>query len=355
MTGYRVLAKRLFFAAGVAGTLLGGAALHVPAAGADSGRPLLPIAAAPSGGGAGTTTAPGSNPSGSTAPLVLSAISFDPGGTEAWVSFTSSQPTSAWVTAKPASVVAPDAPVATHPGGSGGPPPLVPPSTSHRVQLTNLKSNTTYVTTVLAETPDGVSVTQQAQFTTLKERVRITAESVDITQGAAVYGDNTVMWTFDVKWGPASGYHPPSANGATSTCYPSTDSGSPQGGICQSASHGDGSLQVRNNYGQPLSWIFAEENFDFMPSTFAFDGTATDTDLLTYPRNYTPGCPPGPDNGDVPQGVESATKTITICVNDPSSQLNTTVTFRLDLFYDNASYPARQRNAPTDPWKVPGA
>ncbi len=355
-------AKRLVIAAGLAGVMLSSAVLPAPAAGVDPG----PVTAHPV-----TTAAPAAGAP-SAGSLALSAMNVQAGGMEATVSFTSSAPATASVSVQPVAASTTGTPTGAHPvhlpvGGGVGELPVVmgagggsttTPSyqTSHTLKLPNLKPNTAYQATVSVQAQDGSSLTQQVTFTTARERIRVTVESIDITHGGALIGDPSPMWTLGLQWGAGSGFtHLPSAYGETATCFPSN--GYPNG-LCQYGSYGDGAFQPKDTFGQPLSWVFAEENFDSMPATFQFASSADVSGLLdNLLGSYadlgkleaslfgadTSDPSSAPVTWQVPQGLESAsaTRSTVASVSDFGiGGFYSTVTYKIELFYDNLSYPA---------------
>jgi hypothetical protein len=64
--------------------------------------------------------------------------------------------------------------------------------------------------------------------------------------------------------------------------------------------------------------------------------------------SFTPG--QGPNTWQVPQGTESGSGSVSITISDSNTGLMAYASFRFELFYGNATYPAPQRNNPTDPW-----
>jgi hypothetical protein len=323
---YRSFVSRFTIAAGLAVAVLGGAAMPAPAAGID------PIGPAPV-----RTLGPVTS---------LSTINVQPGGTVATVSFTSSEPTSASVSVKPAGTstgghlpVAGGVALPTSVAVSIGDTPSVPVyETSHSVKLTQLKPNTAYDVDVSAQTQSGVQLSGQAHFSTYHQRVRVTFDGIDITQGGAMFGDASPRWFGNLAW-----RYPVRTSGAPDDasshwCFPIG---------CDFGSYGDGYFHPGNKQNQPLIWVFADENFDQMPNYFEMYASGQVDDW--FQQGATLGKCASPDKGtwQVPEGVEYSWSNVNLCADD--GQFHSTVTFRFEVFYDNSSYPA-SRNSPFSSW-----
>ena len=345
MAAYRSFAARFMIAAGLAVAILGSAALPAPAAGVD------PTTVAPHPvTGPTPTTGPVTGP----LPTVgltntqgpsLSSINVQPGGTVATVTFTSSEPTSASVSVKPSGT----APTGHLPVDAGQARPVIggtigdtPPApvyeTSHTQKLTNLKPNTAYDVNVSAQTKTGVQLSGQAHFSTFRQRVRVTFDGIDITQGGAMFGDASPRWFGNLAW-----RYPVRTSGAPDDdsshwCFPLD---------CQYGSYGDGYFHPGNKQNQPLIWVFADENFDQMPNYFEMYASGQVGDW--FQQGATLGSCPSPDKGSwqVPQAVEYSWTNVTLCADD--GQFHSQVTFRFEVFYDGSAYPA-SRNAPYSTW-----
>jgi hypothetical protein len=306
----------------------------------------------------------------------LSTVSVQPGGTDAWVTFTSTVPSTARVEVQqaglknidPVMVASGTEPAGHHPIGGVGSPvatsvgavnasdPVAPVyETTHKLHLTNLKPGTSYHASVSASTQAGDQLSSQVRFDTLQERVRITVDTIDLQHGGALFGDNTVWWYLGVSWG-GTGYQPVSAQGSVTTCFPSNDSGDPMErvvGVCQTGSYGDGTFVPLNNRQHHLSWVFAQENFDVMPTTFTVSGAADEQDFFSpgepNPEYTGRGCLPKATT-TVPVGMGAQSTTISVCGDDLNTTFQSLVTYRVEVFYDNAVYQAPGRNAPTSPW-----
>jgi hypothetical protein len=230
--------------------------------------------------------------------------------------------------------------------------------TAHTLNLPDLKSNTTYQATISAQTKDGTQLSQQVQFTTAKERIRVTIDQIDIFSGGAFIGDPSPLWLMGVQWASDSDA---AFRDQALTCFPTN--GAFPNGICQYGSYGDGAFQPLNTFGKPLSGVFAEENFDSMPTRFRFAasadissgilngvlGIAWDVFTLSeatfnFPQNSA-------GSWDVPRGVETSTTSALADANTGDGLgFYSGVTYRAELFFDNSDYPAPQRNRPSNPW-----
>jgi hypothetical protein len=274
-----------------------------------------------------------------TAPPVISPLRVLAFGTEATVSFTSSEPVAATITYQPSA-------------GTGQP--TVQASntytTAHETTLTGLTSNTQYQVSVAAETRAGQRTNGSANFYTAKQRVRVTLREIDITKdGDAWWSNGEPSWLVGLGW----------AGGETAGCFPNN------GNVCETGSYGEGRFVPRNYLGQPLMWLFAEENFDAMPSVFniSADAEESDLDVINYiGRTFecigrfftikyacgTFGSPNTSTEWRVPVGQEFASTPITVTAND-SDEFLSTMAFTFELFYDQLSYPAA-RNTPQSTW-----
>jgi hypothetical protein len=294
-------------------------------------------------------------------PAPISAIKVRAGGTEAAVSFTTSEPMAVTVEHKPVTAAAGQQPVQKLDGvfqAVATPTPTGPVkifdgifqvarayATTHERTLAGLKSNTTYDVVATAETKAGQKHTAQARFTTAKQRVRITLREINIERDGDTIGDGEPRWLVSLLWG---------ANGRAAGCYPNN------GAYCESAGRGDGRFQPRNYLGQPLMWLFAEENFDAMPDGFQLLTKAEENDLVDILQAYPEALLPDWERVEgvvrrsdwtVPPNKEFASQPFTIRADHGSSgqDFKSVMTFTFELFHDNLSYPAA-RNAPQSTW-----
>lgn len=244
------------------------------------------------------------------------------------------------------------------PLGAGGPiaDPVREPvyTAASKFKLTGLSSNTTYTLFVRATNRAGQQVTVQQTFTTLKQRVRVTLREIKITDDGDWFGDGEPGWIVKLDW----------SRGSVAGCFPNTDVGF--GGVCQTGSYGEGRIFPRNNRGDSLAWIFAEENFDTMPAEFTLDATAKEEDwfpvvsalatLLEDCLGDGVGCgfsnTVGSPSWKAPQGVEWASTPAIVAASDHGTGFESTLMFTFELFHDNLSYPSA-RNAPSSTWRSP--
>ncbi|MGH2584159.1 MAG: fibronectin type III domain-containing protein, partial [Dehalococcoidia bacterium] len=80
-------------------------------------------------------------------------------------------------------------------------------------KLTGLSSNTTYTIFVRATNPAGQQITVQQDFTTLKQRVRVTLREINITDDGDWFGDGEPGWVVTLAW----------PGGSVGGCFPNTD------------------------------------------------------------------------------------------------------------------------------------
>jgi len=299
------------------------------------------------------------------AAAVLEPLRVVPGGQEATVDLRASEPVAVRVDYQPVQPAQPESPVTPAKfgvlhtaGGSGGggafnaltdgsafagpgfaavsAEPLY--ATAHHLKLTGLTPATGYTLTVRATNRSGQETVAGATFTTLKRRVRIALREITIKDDGDLIGAGEPLWTVGVAW----------AGGAVSGCFPNTDNG--LGGVCQPGEFGEERLFPRNNHGQVLTWLFAEENFDRFPESFTLTARVDEADWPFVP------CAPcdfggrDPHELALPRGVEWASTPVYLRAND--SDVESTMAFTFELFHDNLSYPA-QRNAPASTWRSP--
>jgi hypothetical protein len=220
---------------------------------------------------------------------------------------------------------------------------------AHAHKLTGLRSNTAYTVTVTATTRDNRTATAQTAFTTLKQRLRVTLREITITNDGDGFlsGDGEALWTVGLDW----------AGGAVAGCFPNTDVGF--GGVCQHGSYGEGRIFPLNNHGQTLVWLFAEENFDRFPDALTIRTTADEDDwvpgvnILECAARADCAFPKESDSRQwhAPRGLEWASTPIRLTAFD-NPLFESFLTFTVDLFHDNLSYPS-ERNAPSSTWRSP--
>lgn len=219
-----------------------------------------------------------------------------------------------------------------------------------RIRLTGLQPNTTYEVTVNAATPTGQTAVARQTFTTLKQRVRVTLDKIVVHNDGdgflAGKGEPTWLWSIE-------GF----SGGPLRDCYPKNTAGR-----CGVAEVGEGTILPRTRAGQPFSYVFAQENFmpvvnpnpqpgneDFtsMPRQFTLRATAHEDDSIVGPLDAALSTLFG-DWGarlatspvatwQAPQGVESASRQVTVGADDGT--FRSTMYFTFQLFHDNVSYP----------------
>jgi hypothetical protein len=266
------------------------------------------------------------------APPTLSPLRVQAFGTEATVAFTSSEPVAVTITHQP----------------TGGGQPTTQAwdiyTTTHETTLTGLASNTQYQVSVTAMTRDGRRTNGAANFYTAKKRVRVTLREINITRdGDAWWSNGEPAWLVRLQW----------AGGEVAGCFPNN------GNVCEVGSYGEGRFVPRNYLGQPLTWIFAEENFDAMPAALGISADAKEFDFVPIvggvldflergPSFETPGSSSGVDEEwHVPAGQDFASTAIVLSAGN--EEFKSTTAFTFELFHDNLSYPAA-RNSPLSTW-----
>jgi hypothetical protein len=333
--------RRVLAAATATGVVLATAALGAPAVGADPPKPFAPSV--------GTYTAAAANT------LLVQAK-----GTEATVTVTTAEPTAITVAHRPVSAVAAASPpVGASPSAAiptGGRPLTIAGdvqfhrnyATTHEHKLTGLTSNTTYDVTVTAETRSGQQHTMKTSFTTLNKRIRITLESIDIKDDGDLIGDGEAQWSVDLTWTSGAGPSSPQRY-----CYPIP---------CAWGDVGEVRITPRNSAGELPVIIFAEQNFDRFPDSVSLKVGARerdDVDLLPQlveciTAIVDGGCVLGdetPTTWRVPQGVENASKRLTVRGDDTDTGFESVLTFHMEVFHDNTPYPAPKRNVPHSTWR----
>ena len=257
------------------------------------------------------------------APSIISGLSAQAFGTEATLSFTTSEPATVTLEYKPVTAM------------TGNQLPSQGLATTHERKLTGLKSNTTYDVTVTARTQSGEKHTAQTRFTTSKQRVRVTLREINIERDGDTIGDGEPRWKVFLKWG---------ADGPVDGCYPNN---------CKFGSYGDGPIFPKNSQGQFLSWTFAEENFDRKPDSFQLDVWAEEDDPDIF---ASAGGGPFANGADftwtVPQDKEWASVPVYVRADQSSTlgqDFKSEMAFTFELFHDNLSYPAAH-NAPQSTW-----
>jgi hypothetical protein len=268
------------------------------------------------------------------APTTLSPLRVLALGTEATVSFTSSEPVAVTITHTPTA------------GGR----PVVRSwdiyTTTHATTLTGLTSNTQYQVSVTAVTPDGRRTNGSANFYTAKKRVRVTLREINVTEDGDIFWMNgEPTWYTRLEW----------AGGFSGGCFPID---------CQQGSYSEGRIQPRNPAGQPLMWLLAEENFDAMPTKVtlyagAYENDASFVSRIAQAIEHFVSCVGSdclgsfaPDDLDfaaqvwqVPAGQDFASTTVVIQTDHSGQGFKSTMAFTFELFHDNLNYPAARNTA----------
>jgi len=337
MTGPNTFIRRTLAGAALALGVLTTAALSGPTAGADPPKPGGGRTATPTPVGGPLILPAPPNPVTTAAPAT--PLTFDRfeitevGGTQATLNVRGSTPTIMHYTLR--RVDGAEDGTASLPGGVY--------LGEHRVGLPKLQSNTTYEVAVYVINADGQQTTASKRFTTLKQRVRVTLREINITDDGDSWltGDGEPSWLVGLEW----------AGGKTGGCYPNN------GAFCETGSHGEGRFVPRNYLGQPLMWLFAEENFDSMPTAFTISASGTEYDiipignLVNHIQNGGFASPPDttPFEWQVPARQEWASSPATLDASRAAAGFRSTMAFTFELFHDNLSYPAA-RNAPQSSW-----
>ena len=349
MTSYRSFIHRLIAAATLAVAVLGTATLGVPAASAQRPSPTAPSTPLP----------------------VLSSISplqVKPGGTEATVTFTTSVPTTIVYAATPAKAAA--APAAASQFGLGDILESVTEErplaggyqTQYQLALKNLQSYTAYDLVVIATTQAGERLTANTRFTTLNKRIGITLESIDITDDGDLIGKGEAEWTVALQWL----YAPHRVPGGTQVAERQRTFGCYPVDCLDETSVSEGRIAPRNSRGEPLRFVFAQQNFDYgLPESIKLDVFAYEDDNDFVEAHRIPGiidcitnggCTVGEDAPTVwrvPQDVEYASQRITVHSKEGDwnpTGFRSVLTFHVEVFHDNTPYPAPRRNVPHQTW-----
>jgi len=293
-------------------------------------------------------------PAHAAAPLTITQMEVRAAGTYAVVAFTSSEPALVSAEYKPATPAAgatlAGPAIDLVAGGIVGP---IVPAQAHELKLTGLSSNTTYALTVTARTADNRTATAQTTFTTAKKRVRITLESIEVTNDGDLIGPGEPVW-FVKPMGDGVSYT--NQYGDAGLCYPNAGSA----GKCKHGTFGEGRFTPLNESGRALQIIFAEEYFDRFPETVGLTAWAKEDDAIGGASIIecltNPGCPVGDDAATrewrVPQGVEFAEQTVTVPADDASTGFASVLTFHFELVHAQAPYPSPVRNYPLNTWFV---
>lgn len=280
---------------------------------------------------------------------VIQTFDVRAGGTEVTFKLTTSQPTILSYSAVPVNTSSqpaapPRRPIIDVFGGSGALPtistisPQNPASYTlqHEYKIARLKPGTPYTLKVTATTAAGGTVERQMQFTTLKQRIRLTLDRIVVHEDGDWLGSGEPTWFWEMKW----------TNGATAGCYPYTGATLQYAvAICQDGSVDAGTVLPKNPSGGKITHVLAQENLVTMPTqlTLSVDAKENDWHYLGAFANCLEnlGCPfsiTAPAAWDVPQGVEWASKSVVLEAIDSGTGFKSTMYFHIDLFHDNLTY-----------------
>ena len=309
----------------------------------------------PTIGGAGSVTPPPRSPS--ITDTVFNNLRITPQGTTATITFTTTQSVRAGASYNATSgTAAPAQPVvgASSPAGpvtiNGQPPAkapegdspgftgfITPQGTSHTITLTGLKSNTHYTTRIWIDNGAGAQAqSTEWTFLTLKRRIKITFPSAHITDNGDIIGAGEPLWTFEVSW----------AGGQWSSCYPYDKEAAHAGATTYQCFPGDTSdVDSASNYyftnssGGQVGFILPEENFGgALPTTLMIRIPVEEYDIIPFPF----GLPSSwGANGATPVDVsQSGAQIIVLDSNNVSEGFYSTVTVKIEVYYDKTTYPA---------------
>jgi hypothetical protein len=204
-----------------------------------------------------------------------------------------------------------------------GPPPPPNYTTQHQIALKNLASNTEYEVSVTATTKSGTKLNASARFRTLKQRLRVTLEQIDIQDDGDSFlrGDGEPRWRMDLTF-----------NGTPNRiCFPLDCS--------EYGNYGEGRIVPRDPSGNLLAWLLPEEIWIPMPEVLTISVQAKEDDgpITGNPHQLSTATA----EWRVPRGVESASTRIQVRGDEASAGFRSVLTFNFELFYDNADYSIR--------------
>lgn len=317
MPDYRTLAQRLIACAGLAAVVVGAAALSTSPVGADP-VPQRGVPAAARPGAAATE------------PLRIE-MQVSPGGTRAdvyvrpvptdgiAVSHTVRRVTGGGATVPPTRIPLDDirVPITGGVATIDGTPPPADYRKEHTIRLTGLQSNTTYEVTVHAATADGRTAVARQTFTTLKARVRVTLEEINIEDdGDGVFrGDGEPRWEMELSPGGK-------------ICFPIK---------CGTfGNYGEGRFVPRDPAGNRLSWQLYEEVYNGLPDTLTISVKAEEDDgaISGSPSQISTATAAW----RVPRGVESTSARVQVRGDQASRDFRSVLTFTFELFHDDKPY-----------------
>jgi hypothetical protein len=316
MTHPQSSARRLLLAAGLA-AVLGSAALTGAPAGAQPAPPIVKLDVIEVRGHSATVFVTG------TAPISITHTIQPLNGTDVGVEVPIRRGRAPFA----GDATLPSGGVAGLPGrgtaSTGGAQAAAVYQTQHRLDLTGLQSNMNYelVVTATAEKPnDKQPAVVRQRFTTLRERLRITVEEINIEDDGDGWlsGDGDPRWEVDLKY--------PNSNAAM-LCFPNP------GDCSKYGNYGEGRITPRYA-GQPLYWLLAEE-ISPLPDELTITVRAYEDD-----PEVTGACVgdceetrPASITWRRPQGVESHTARVQVR-GDNGEGFKSVLTFKFEVFHD---------------------
>jgi hypothetical protein len=246
---------------------------------------------------------------------------------------------------------------------TGGLPTLAQYVKQYEATVKGLQSNTAYEVTVNASTQDGRTASARQTFTTLKQRLSVEVERIVVHEtgdGAlsGIFGDTnadpTWHWTIEGhSGGPLQDCFPKAAGSCKEGDFGADDRVS----ILPSCTRGD-----RDHRSCTYVYVFAQENFvaadntnappgseDFttMPTQLTIRVDAKEHDVTFFgavdaaiSTLFTWGAwlaGSSQATWQAPQGVENASKQVSVSADDGGFRSTVHVTFK--LFHDNKDYP----------------
>ena len=337
MLDYHQFARRLILGAGLTAALLGAAARGVAPANADTApRHAVPATVSTPAGGADPAPQRGST---TVAAATITPLQVQAGGTQATVTFSTSEPTAVTFQLKEVTGAPPPQPPSGPLGGvtapisggvatTGDTPPPASFKTMHQLLLKSLKSNTTYDVFVVATTRSGQRLTGSARFTTLKLRVRVTLEEINVENdgdtdyGIVVANDAEPRYVMDLSLGGR-------------LCYP-INCGTYAGNVKE------GRFIPRDSAGNRLTWQLFEEVFNGLPNELTISVRTFEEDVFNMGACVGHDCDLN-DNRLAsavwrrPQGVESRTDRVQVR-GDDGDGFRSVLTFTFEVFHDATPY-----------------
>jgi hypothetical protein len=339
MLDHHGFTRRLILAAGLTAAVLGATALGAASASADTPpRRTVPAIVSTPAGSADPAPQRGTRPA-TAAVASITPLQVQVGGTQATVTFSTSEPTAVTYELKVVGAPPPPSPPSGPLGGvttlvsgsvatTGVTPPPAAFKTQHSIPLKNLKSNTTYDVFVAATTQSGQRLTGSARFTTLKLRVRVTLEDINVLDDGdtdyAIVVDNDAepRWVMDLTLGGR-------------LCYP-VNCGAYAGNVKE------GRFVPRDSAGNRFTWQLFEEVFNGLPNELTISVRTFEEDVFNMGACVGHDCDLN-DNRLAsatwrrPQGVESHTDRVQVR-GDDGDGFRSVLTFTFEVFHDATPY-----------------